>query len=68
MNFKKLAEQKIDELSGKIPVKVIDNDSIDLVIACLTSVADTPVPETGSCTVTFVASKLMPASTRPDDN
>jgi len=32
MNFKKLAEQKIDELSGKIPGKIDDVDSIDLVI------------------------------------
>lgn len=32
MNFKKLAEQKIDELSGKNSSKEYDNDSVDLVL------------------------------------
>ena len=32
MNFKKLAEQKIDELSGKTSKKDSENDSIDLVL------------------------------------
>lgn len=36
MNFKKLAEQKIDELSGKtsrnVPSKNVESDSIDLVL------------------------------------
>ena len=33
MNFKKLAEQKIDELSGKkTPEKIIDKDSVELVL------------------------------------
>jgi hypothetical protein len=32
MNFKKLAEQKIDELSGKNSVKDVEIDSVDLVL------------------------------------